>query len=75
MDAYRAETTISEDGGLHLEHLPFKEGERVEVVINSAQKAIRGWPRGYFESTFGAIRDESFFRHPQGSYESREPLT
>jgi hypothetical protein len=25
----------------------------------------RGWPKGYFESTYGSIVDETFVRHPQ----------
>ena len=25
-----------------------------------------GWPKDYFEKTFGSIDDDTFFRHPQG---------
>ena len=34
-----------------------------------------GWSEGFFAETFGALaNDDSFFRHPQGEYEVREPL-
>jgi len=74
MDAYRAEATIEKGGKLHLDHLPFRTGERVEVVVSTSTSNGDGWPEGYFSSTFGAISDESFGRHPQGEYEIREPL-
>jgi hypothetical protein len=31
----------------------------------------KDWPVGYFENVIGSIKDESFFRHPQGEYEKR----
>ena len=33
-----------------------------------------GWPKGYFESTFGSITDETFVRQPQPPLDSVEPL-
>lgn len=72
MAGYKAEATISEDGSLHLEHLPFSKGERVKVVVSATRPLTREWPEGYFESTFGAIADDSFVRHPQGDFELRE---
>ena len=74
MEAYRAETTIGEGGELHIEHLPFKAGERVEVLVNATSDVDEGWPDGYFAVTFGAIRDDSFVRQPQGQHEAPEPF-
>ena len=33
-----------------------------------------GWPPGFFESTFGSLRDTPVERGPQGEYEVREPI-
>lgn len=34
-----------------------------------------GWSEGFFAETAGALADDnSFFRHPQGDYEVREPV-
>ena len=33
-----------------------------------------GWPSGFFERTFGALRDDPMERLPQGNYEQREAL-
>jgi hypothetical protein len=74
MEAFRAETTIGTGGELHLDHLPFKAGERVEVFVSPASASSGSWPDGYFAATFGAIRDDSFVRHSQGRHEGREPL-
>jgi hypothetical protein len=50
MRAYKVETTLSEDGVLALDALPFRAGEAVEVIIWSREEpkpeAIRGSLRG-----------------------------
>jgi len=74
MEAFRAEATIELGGKLHLDHLPFRTGERVEVVVSASTTGAVGWPEGYFAATFGAISDDSFVRHPQGEFDVREPL-
>ena len=66
MESYRAEATIELGGKLHLDRLPFKTGERVEVVVSASSSGTVGWPEGYFDATFGAISDDSFVRYPQG---------
>jgi hypothetical protein len=73
MDAYRAKTKISKGGALHLKHLPFKDGEPVEVLVSSVDSAEAAWPAGYFDSTFGAIRDPSFIRHPKAVSMTESP--
>lgn len=35
MQAYRTETVVPQDGELHLQQLPFRPGELVEVIILS----------------------------------------
>ena len=39
MRAYRIETTLSEDGALQLDALPFHKGETVEVIVLESQAA------------------------------------
>lgn len=34
----------------------------------------RGWPPGFFEETYGSLRDDPLERLPQGEYEQREPI-
>ena len=41
MQAYRVETTVSEDGVLTLENLPFHAGETIEVIILAQPVATR----------------------------------
>jgi hypothetical protein len=63
------------DGTLHLD-IPLGKPEVVfDVVLIVQPKETsssagtpddRGWPPGYFESTFGSITDETFVRPPQG---------
>jgi hypothetical protein len=44
------------------------EGQEVTVLTADGvpMPEDRGWPPGYFESTFGSIMDETFERPPQG---------
>jgi hypothetical protein len=35
---------------------------------------VNGWPAGYFEQTFGSLRDVDLERQPQGVYDIREPF-
>ena len=52
MQAYRAETTLSEDGVLTLRDIPFRRGEAVEVIVlpfstvaaSGSRYALRGTP-------------------------------
>ena len=59
MQAYKGEATIAQDGTLTLKGLPFRAGERVEVIVlQSSQPAnganrypLRGTPVRYDEPT------------------------
>lgn len=59
MRAVQVETTIEEDGNLHLEKLPFEVGERVDVIVlartqektTSDPYPLRGQPLRYERPT------------------------
>jgi hypothetical protein len=63
------------DGMLHF-HIPLGKPEaefEVVVIVQPKETSTgdmtvheRGWPQGYFESTFGSLTDETFVRPPQG---------
>lgn len=36
MQTFHAETVVEKDGKLHLDHVPFSEGEAVHVFVSSA---------------------------------------
>jgi hypothetical protein len=71
------------DGVLNL-RIPIGEAEADCDVVVVVQPKPRdghaptpeelGWPPGYFEKTYGSIDDETFVRHPQGSYPKRLEL-
>ncbi|MGA3179432.1 MAG: hypothetical protein ABSF38_03720 [Verrucomicrobiota bacterium] len=46
MQTFHAEIVVEKDGKLHLEHLPFSEGEAVHVFVSSAtpvtQQPLKG---------------------------------
>ena len=33
-----------------------------------------GWPPGFFEQTFGSLKDSPLVRDPQGGYETRDEI-
>jgi hypothetical protein len=45
METYRAETLISKDGTLTVEGLPFRKGDKVEVVVRSSERKGNGAER------------------------------
>lgn len=65
------------DGKLRLEVPDADAGTEYEVaVVLTAKPSVNdrhptpdelGWPKGYFEATFGSIADEGFERPPQPS--------
>lgn len=83
MTVIRLTATSGPDGVLHLNVPVGTAGEYdVAVVLTAKPRApvaadapeARGWPPGYFESTYGSITDPAFKRYPQGEFETREPL-
>jgi hypothetical protein len=75
MQIIRVVEKTGTDGTLHLDIPLGKPGSEFELVViiqpndapaNGAACAERGWPREYFDNTFGSITDETFSRPPQG---------
>lgn len=75
MHSIQIRQTTGKDGVLHLQIPLGKPETEYDVVVVAQPKAPsipdqtpedRGWPPGYFEKTFGSIKDETFKRHPQG---------
>jgi len=46
----------------------------VQPLSNSTERARQPWPAGFFEQTFGSLRDMPLVREPQGEYEQREDV-
>jgi hypothetical protein len=57
---YNAEATITEEGELHLEHLPFHTGEKVNVIVYSASDSEERDRKSEYEM-FMAGYDEADF--------------
>ncbi len=68
---------VGPDGTLTLAvPTPLRETD-VEVMVVVQPVALtkeHGWPPGFFESTFGSLKDDPIERGPQGDYEVREAL-
>jgi hypothetical protein len=75
MQTIRVLEKTGKDGSLHL-NIPVGKPESefevvvvlqpIDVSVKIAAARERGWPSGYFESTYGSIQDETFTRPPQG---------
>ncbi len=63
MEAYRAEATIELGGKLRLDHLPFKTGERVEVVVSASNRSEAFRVRSHGQ----AVRSRALGRSPRQS--------
>jgi hypothetical protein len=46
MQTFHAETVVEKDGKLHLDHVPFSEGEAVHVFVSSAKPNAQASLRG-----------------------------
>jgi hypothetical protein len=73
MNAIRIETTIQTEGELHLTHLPFHTGDRVEVIVLVLDSAEEEKKREEALQRFLALARASQFRST-GPYPSREEL-
>ena len=57
-------------------HAPELAGRRLRVVILPEETVDpKGWPKGFFEETFGSVADDPIERLPQGKYDRREPIS
>jgi hypothetical protein len=76
METITLHSKVGADGLLKLQ-VPVKlTNTELEVVlivqpVTPASEA-RSWPAGFFEQTYGSLRDQSLVREPQGEYEIRE---
>ena len=67
MKTYRVETTVSNDGTLTLEQLPFQVGDKVEVIVRSCEGRqepserypLRGQPIRYTDP-FKSVAEEEW---------------
>ncbi len=67
MQAYRTETTISQDGKLSIGGLPFRKGDEVEVIVLIQERAkttrerypLRGKPISYHQP-FDGVAGKDF---------------
>lgn len=66
MQIYRVETTVSDNGTLTLDKLPFRVGDEVEVVVRARKRArestarypLRGEPLCYSEPFASVAEDD-----------------
>ena len=82
MQSFKLRTHVGEDGILHLDVPVGVHDAEIEVTVTF--KAIippkaktpeeLGYPPGFFERTFGSLRDEPLEREEQGELQEREPL-
>lgn len=67
MQDYRIETMVSSDGSLTIKGLPFRAGDKVEVIIRSHEHSedkpktyqLRGEPIRYIDP-FGSVAEEDW---------------
>jgi hypothetical protein len=66
MQAYRTETTLSQDGKLSIKGLPFRKGETVEVIVLTQVRKptgecypLRGKPVVY-DKPFHSVAEEEW---------------
>lgn len=73
---------VGKDGILHLDIPVGLTDAELEVTVSVQPVSPsevdspqgKGWPPGFFEETFGSLRDEPLEREPQGKLQEREPL-
>jgi hypothetical protein len=65
MSAHHIEITLSQDGKLTLDELPFRAGDKVEVIIlarqskpNGHEYSLRGQPIKYMDPTVPVAQDD-----------------
>lgn len=46
-------------------------GTKVNLTNNNNEGESQSWHE-FIEQTYGSIKDETFIRHPQGEFETRE---
>src|SRR5258708_38374294 len=47
MQTFHTETVVEKDGKLHLDHVPFSEGQAVHVFVSTATPARKDYLKGF----------------------------
>jgi hypothetical protein len=88
-DTLRQDLVVGPGGiiEIHAPNLP--AGSVAEVIVrlkkpvqhkprsrdaHTATQTDLGWPPGFFEQTFGSLRDSPLIREAQGEYETRDEI-
>ena len=82
MQSMTIRSHVGSDGILNLQIPVEMKDVDVEVVVVVQQMNghlvtetdALGWPLGFFEETFGSLKDDPLERPPQGDFEVREEL-
>lgn len=79
METLKVKAHIGEDGLLKLEVPTGLSAREVEVVlvmqsVEPQTVDVNGWPKGFFERTYGALADDPMERPPQLPLEERDPI-
>lgn len=82
MQSVTIRSHVGSDGMLNLQIPVEMKDVDVEVVVVVQQMNghlvtetdALGWPLGFFEETFGSLKDDPLERPPQGDFEIREEL-
>lgn len=76
MKTLNTKTRIGSDGILNL-NIPTTEKEvdvEVIIILQPQKNSKKNWPKGFFESTYGSLKNDPIERLSQGDYPEREQL-
>ena len=88
-DTLRQDLVVGPGGIIEIRAPKLPAGSVAEVIVRlkkpvqskSRSKDVHvetpkdlGWPPGFFELTFGSLRDASMIRDSQGGYETRDEI-
>ena len=75
MISVKSKAHIGPDGTLTVAvPTPLSETDVEVMLVLQPTPTDRGWPPGFFEATYGALKDDLIERGPQGEYEVREAI-
>jgi hypothetical protein len=76
MKTINIRSRIGSDGILNIK-IPTAEKEvdvEVVIVLQTKNKVKKSWPKDFFKSTYGSLKNDPINRLPQGDYPVREQL-
>jgi hypothetical protein len=88
-DIIRQDLIVGPGGVIEIRSPELPAGSVAEVTVRLKKPARRkptsgaiasttaedlGWPLGFFEKTFGSLKDSPLVREPQGGYEARAEI-